>query len=136
MTRPIPIPDADSAPFWEGCREHRLLAQRCGECGCWRWPPGAVCPHCRNLGGNWTQLRGTGTISSFVVVHQANHPAFSDAVPYTIVFVALDEAPDDLLLQSNLIDCPWEDVRVGMRVEVGFDDSTAGASIPVFHRVP
>jgi hypothetical protein len=64
------------------------------------------------------------------------HPAFSDAVPYTIAFVSLDEAPEDLLLLSNVIDIPWEDVRVGMRVEVAFDDSTEGVSLPLFRPMP
>jgi uncharacterized OB-fold protein len=132
VPRPTPIPDADSAPFWGGCREHQLLAQRCDACGRWRWPPAAVCPHCRKLGGTWTKLRGTGTLSSFAAVRQATHPAFSDAVPYTIAFVSLDEAPADLLLLSNLVGCSWEDVRVGMRVEVTFDDGTADAAVPIF----
>jgi uncharacterized OB-fold protein len=132
VPRPIPIADADSAPFWDGCRAHRLLAQRCAACGRWRWPPAAVCPHCREPGGAWTPLRGTGTISSFVVAHRASHPAFGDAVPYTIVFVTLDEAPADLLLLSNLVECPWERVRIGMRVEVTFEELPEGATLPLF----
>lgn len=135
MARPIPIPDADSAPFWEGCRRHQLLAQRCDACGRWRWPPAAVCPHCRTIGGTWTELRGSGTLSSFAVVHQATHPAFTDAVPYTVAYVALDEAPGELLLLSNLVGCAWEDARVGMRVEVAFDDVGADAAVPVFRPV-
>jgi uncharacterized OB-fold protein len=130
MARPVPIPDADSAPFWDACRAGHLTAQRCEACGHWRWPPAAVCPHCRKLGGVWTSLRGAGTVSSFVVVHQATHPDFTGAVPYTIAFIALDEAPDELLLQSNIIACPWDDVRVGMRVEVTYADA-----LPVFRPV-
>jgi hypothetical protein len=37
---------------------------------------------------------------------------------------------------SNVIDIPWEDVRVGMRVEVAFDDSTEGVSLPLFRPMP
>jgi uncharacterized OB-fold protein len=132
MTRPVPIPDGGSAPFWDGCHAHKLLAQKCDACGRWRWPVAAVCPHCRTLGGTWSELRGTGAISSYVVVHHATHPAFADAVPYAIVFVALDEAPGDLLLTSNLIDCDWEKIKVGMRVEVTFDDVTESATLPLF----
>lgn len=87
------------------------------------------------MGGTWTNLRGTGTISSFAAVHHASHPAFNDAVPYTIVYVSLDEAPADLLLLSNLVGCPWEDVRIGMRVEVAFDDVTEDAAVPIFRPV-
>ena len=97
--------------------------------------PAAVCPHCRTLGGTWTNLRGGGTVTSFVVQHQAMHPAFADAVPYTIAYIALEEAPKDLLLLSNIIDLPWESVRVGMRVEVTFDDIADGAMLPLFRAV-
>jgi uncharacterized OB-fold protein len=135
MPRPVPVPDADSAPFWENCRAHQLSAQRCDNCKGWRWPAAAVCPHCRTFGGTWTNVRGTGTISSFVVVHQATHPAFTDAVPYTVIFVALDEAPDDLLMLSNITGIAWEDVRVGMRVEAAFEDLAEGAAVPIFHQV-
>jgi uncharacterized protein len=136
VPRPIPVPDADSAPFWAACREHRLTAQQCNSCGKRRWPPAEVCPHCRKLGATWVDVRGTGTITSFVVQHQVMHPAFADAVPYTVAFVSLDEAPEDLLLLSNVIDTPWQDIRVGMRVEVAFDDSTEGVSLPLFRVMP
>lgn len=133
--RPSPVPDADSAPFWEACREHRLTVQRCAGCGRLRWPPAGVCPNCRQRGGEWTNVRGTGTVSSYVVAHRAVHPAFADLVPYTIAFVALDEAPDDLVMVSNLIDISWEDVRVGMTVQVTFDDLPDGAALPLFRVV-
>jgi uncharacterized OB-fold protein len=33
---------------------------------------------------------------------------------------------------SNVIECPWEQVRVGMRVRVVFDDVTADVTLPKF----
>ncbi len=130
--RPSPVPDPDSAPYWEACREHRLTAQRCAGCGCFRWPPTGVCSHCQQRGGEWTTLRGTGTVASYVVAQRAIHPAFAEQVPYTIAYVALDEAPDDLVIVSNLIDVPWKDVHIGMRVQVTFEDLPDGASVPLF----
>lgn len=130
---PVPVPDTDSAPFWEACRAHRLVAQRCADCGRWRWPPAGVCPGCQRRGaGEWTALRGTGTVTSYVVAQRALHPAFADKVPYTIVFVAPDEAPDHVLLIGNLLDEPWERVRVGLRVQVSFADLPGGAALPMF----
>jgi len=130
--RPMPVADADSAPFWDGCRARELRAQRCAACGRWRWPPAAFCPQCRTRGGTWTPVRGTGAVSSFVVVHRATHPAFAGAVPYAVVLVSLDEAPDDLLLLSNLIECEPERVRVGMRVAVAFDVTVEDLPLPLF----
>jgi hypothetical protein len=31
-----------------------------------------------------------------------------------------------------VVGCPWEDVRVGMAVDVVFNDVTAEATLPVF----
>lgn len=132
LQRPLPVADPDSAPFWEGCRAGELRAQRCASCGGWRWPPAGVCPHCRARGGIWTPLAGGGTVTSYAIVHRASHPAFAEAVPYAIVFVALDEAPDDLLLLSNLTACPPDRARVGLRVRVAFEPLADGGAIPLF----
>ena len=35
-------------------------------------------------------------------------------------------------LISNVVDCPWEEVEVGMPVSVVFDDVAAEVSLPKF----
>jgi len=65
------------------------------------------------------------------VVHHATHPDFTDDVPYAVVLVELDEQAD-LRLPSNLVDCPIENIRPGMTVEVAFEDVTAEISLPKF----
>lgn len=117
--RPMPVEDADSRPFWEGCRAHVLQAQRCRDCQTFRWPPRGLCPHCWSWSFEWQVLPGTGTVASYVVVHQAT-PTFADMAPYTIARIALDGTDDGVLLTSNLENA---DPRVGMRVQVVFDDA-------------
>ena len=53
-------------------------------------------------------------------------------VPYVIAIVELDEQPG-LRLLTNIVDCPVDDVEIGMPVEVAFVERGA-AFIPVFHR--
>ena len=55
-TKPLPIPDLDSQPFWDRCKAHELSAQRCHDCGKFRWPPQAFCPHCYSWKFDWTKL--------------------------------------------------------------------------------
>jgi hypothetical protein len=38
-------------------------------------------------------------------------------------------------LVSNVIDCPWQEVRVGMPVRVVFDDVTAEVTLAKFRPV-
>jgi hypothetical protein len=46
-----------------------------------------------------------------------------------VVVIELDEGPR---LLSNLIDCPTGDVRIGMPVEVTFDDVAPEVTLPKF----
>ncbi len=129
--RPLPQPDLDSQAYWDGTRAHALRAQRCSSCGRLRWPPQGFCPNCYSWDFDWTELSHTGTIQSHVVIHQAA-PAFADAVPYAVARVIIDNTDEAVILTGDVIDVPWEEVRVGMRVEAVFDDVTPEVTLPRF----
>lgn len=130
--QPAPVPDRDSQPFWDGCRAHQLRAQRCTACGRFRWPPRTFCPACWSWEYEWTPLSGRGSVYSFSVVHHVGSPAFKEDAPYVVALVSLDGAGDQVRLLSNVIDCDWERVRVGMAVKVAFRDISDEAALPVF----
>jgi uncharacterized OB-fold protein len=44
-------------------------------------------------------------------------------VPYIIAFVVLEEQ-DDVRLVSNIVDCNPDDVRIGQRVKVRFEQAS------------
>jgi uncharacterized protein len=50
-------------------------------------------------------------------------------VPYVISVVELDEGPR---MVSNIIGCKFTDVKIGMKVEVLFEDVTENISLPMF----
>ncbi|SRR5216683_5057524 len=129
--RPLPQPDFDSQEYWAGTRAHELRAQRCPSCGRLRWPPQGFCPRCCSWEFDWTELSHTGTIQSFVVIHQAP-PAFADAAPYAVARVIIDSTDEAVILTGDLIEVPWEEVKVGMRVEAVFDDVTPEVTLPRF----
>ncbi len=89
--KPLPHPDRDGRPFWEGLREGELRVQRCVGCAAHRWPPREVCHRCRSLESEWVALSGRGRVTSWVRTHQLFMPAFRDDVPYDVVQVALEE---------------------------------------------
>ena len=99
--KPLPFPDRDSQPFWEGLRAGELRVQRCGGCGALRWPPRALCHRCRSFEHEWIALSGRGRVVSHVRTHQVFAPAWRDDVPYEVVTVALDEQ-EDLQLVGRL----------------------------------
>ena len=98
---PRPHVDADSAPFWAAAREHRLVIQRCDQCGRYRFPPRPSCPGCRSSAAGWVQLSGVGRLVSWVVTRHVTQPAFARQLPYTVLYVELAEQPG-LMMYGNL----------------------------------
>jgi uncharacterized OB-fold protein len=128
MYRPVPLPDAETAFFWTAAREGRLLIQRCSGCGRWQYPPDVGCPAC--LGDDLvpTEVSGRGSVYSFTVVRQAFDPALSEAFPFVVALVELEEGPRML---TNIVDADPASLSVGMPVEVTFEP-VGDQSLPVF----
>ena len=115
--KPLPRPSSLTGPFWEGTKQGVLLLQRCTRCHNFIWTPQLACPQCLSDALEWTEVSGHGTIYSYTVVHRAATPAFK--APYTIAIVELAEGPRIL---TDLIDLNPQDVRIGMEVQVDFED--------------
>ena len=58
-----------------------------------------------------------------------NRPEWKADIPYTIGVIQLNEG---VRMVSNVIDCRPEDVRIGMKVEVVFEDVTEENTLPKF----
>jgi uncharacterized OB-fold protein len=129
-TRPAPIVTDDSAVFWDAAARGSLVAQRCGECGVLRHPPRPMCPHCHSLTIDVVELSGRGTLYSYAILHHPQNPAFDN--PVTACLVDLDEG---IRLVSNLAATAPDDIRIGMRVEVGFEPTQGERAVPVFRPV-
>jgi uncharacterized OB-fold protein len=115
------LQELEAKPFWANLREHKLTAQRCNSCGnFFSYPPQGSCPHCLSTDYTWTELSGKGKVYSFVSYHRAWHPSYEGKTPYNVSLVDLDEGPR---LISNVIDCPHDQVKIGMPVQVVYEDN-------------
>ncbi len=128
---PLPAITDDTRPFWDACRRRQLAIQRCAECGTHRHLPSPVCWKCRSFAHAWDVVSGRGTVFTYAVVHRAFLPELAAHVPYTLVVVALDDAPG-VRLVSNLVDAEPGELRVGLPVEVVFEDVSAEVTVPRF----
>jgi len=63
-------------------------------------------------------VSGRARVASFTVNHQVWIPNL--AVPYVFAAVELVEQPE-LYVFTNIVACPVDDVRIGMDVEVVFE---------------
>jgi len=127
--KPLPRPNGDTGPFWEGCKEHQLRFQRCSSCGHVRWPPSVICPICHSSNMEWIVASGKGRIYSFVVYHVAFHPTFQNDIPYVTAIVELSEGPRIL---TNIVGCNPSELQCDMPVKVEWDDITDEFSLPKF----
>lgn len=131
IKRPLPTVDEDTAPWWDGKRRHELLVQECPNCKKLIHPPRSMCPYCRSLERGWRKSSGKGKVYSWTVVHRASHPYYADKVPYPVVLVEMEEG----FRVIGSIDCPPDQVREGLPVEVGFEDVNADISLLRFRVV-
>jgi uncharacterized protein len=133
LARPLPIPDEQSAPFWEAAAQGILAVARCSRCQTFTHPPGAVCPHCHSTEPEFvfTPVSGRGTIRSWTVMRQSFLPDFDGDVPFVLVDVELEEQPD-LRIIGRLMDGPTAAIQIGMLVQVTFENLTADVAVPAF----
>lgn len=127
--KPIPEPTLDSQPYWDGLKAHRLLLQKCGECGKIRHYPRPVCDNCFSMDVEWIEATGKGKVHSWTETHHPFHPGFKGDVPYILVTVDLDEG---VRMISQLKGATLEDLEIGMPVEVYFEDATENLTLPMF----
>ena len=118
---PLPAMERDTAEFWEGCKEHKLLIQRCGQCGAYRHNPTPVCSQCLSFKHSFVESTGAGEVWSFIIVPHAVHPAVRGSVPYNAAIVQLNDC-GGVKLTSNVINCENEDLYIGMPVKVAWED--------------
>jgi uncharacterized OB-fold protein len=132
MKKPLPAQDELNKPFWEAARRHELVLQHCLRCGSYRYPAGLNCCECLSDELEWKKVSGRGTVYTWTVFHRAYHPAFVDDIPYAVVAIELDEGPR---MTSNLVNCSLKDIKIGMRVEVIFEEVSDEISLPKFRPV-
>ena len=65
---------------------------------------------------------------SYIVVHHSVFPATDAVVPYNVSVVELDDC-DGVLVTSNVVDCPNDDLRVGMPVQLVWEQVDPSLSL-------
>lgn len=133
--KPLPQPTIDTKPYWDACREHELVLQRCRDCGAYRFYPCEMCIECGSVNTEWRKVSGRGRVYTWTVIRRAISPAWVDELPYIPVVVELDEQPG-LLMPGRLLECDPEDVRAGMPVQVMFVDVTDEITLPQWRASP
>ena len=113
--------------YWrEIPQRYRLEADKCKKCGYISFPPRLICPQCQNREFEETKLAEKGKVLTFTVIRVPPHQ-FIDQAPYAVGIVELD---DGVKLTGQIVDCDFEDLKIGKRVKIEFrkifDEGEAG----------
>ena len=130
--KPLPRVTSLTRPFWEAAAQKRLVIQRCTKCEEYVWCPRPACTECGCDQLTWTPVSGRGSVFSFTVIRQViarGANAFEKEIPYVVAWIDLDEGPR---LCSNVVDCPLDQIVIGMPVEVLFEEASPEISLPKF----
>jgi uncharacterized OB-fold protein len=133
---PAPMADALSLPWWQAAAEHRLVVQRCTECQHTWLPAAPVCPECRSEAfevSDWKEVSGRGEVYTYTLVHRPI--AAGQELPFVIAVIALEDSGGVRMI-SNLVDVNPDQLEIGMRVEVVWEDMSTDLAIPRFRPAP
>jgi len=133
VDRPLPVIDDTNRHYWEAAREHRLVMLRCGACGTWVHPPRGACRVCQSDQLAPEELSGRGHVYSWSVMNSPGNPGFEDLIPYAVLVVELEEQRG-LFTIGNIVDCPLEEIEMGMPLEVTFEQLTEEITLPQWQR--
>jgi uncharacterized OB-fold protein len=131
VTRPIPVPNEWTKPFWDAAKRGVLELQRCQSCGHFQHPPYATCTQCIATDLKFEPVRGLGTIYAYTIMYHTGDKRFASTVPYASIIVELDDAPG-ALMAGNLLGSEYTEAKVGRRVEIVFEKLNDDITLPQF----
>jgi uncharacterized OB-fold protein len=126
-----PALDDSNRFFWTSGEDGRLRFLRCQSCGYYLHPPSPRCPVCGSRDLAPEAVSGRGELYSYTVNHQSWD---GSTEPYAIILVTFPEQ-EGLRLTSNLVGCALEDIRIGMPLQVVFEQHEL-VWFPLFEPVP
>ena len=129
--RVMPAVTPENEHFWKGGAEGKLQFLRCDDDGTLIHPPAPRCPTCLGKAVSVHAVSGLATVFTYSVNHQPWYPHLDP--PYVVAIVVIDEQ-DDVRLTTNIVGCDPDEVEIGMRVKVTFEDYD-GVWLPFFEPV-
>jgi uncharacterized OB-fold protein len=126
--RPLPRPSNFTRPFWDAAREKKLVIQYCPDSGRYQFypRPNSLYTGKRNL--EWRPVSGKGTVYTYTVTRRAP-PGFRGTEPYVVATIELDEG---VRMMARLVNCPIDEVEIGMPVRVVWEALDENINYPQF----
>ena len=119
--KPLPQVTEANREFFEGLKRREFLVPNCDQCGDYNWVPYPACRSCLSENQTWTQVSGEATVYTYSVIYRGPG-AFDADVPYVVALGELAERPRPCLVLANLVGTDPDQVRVGMPIQIAYQD--------------
>lgn len=132
--KPLPEITDLTRPFWTEAKQRKLVMQKCSKCMTVNFYPKPWCVECGSRAMEWTEVKQEGVVYSHTVAYTVmmNYPAWKRDLPILIGIIDVDDAGR---MYAQITDCSPEQLRIGMRVKVHFEDISDDAAIPKFRPI-
>lgn len=117
--------DHDTAAYWAGLAEGKLVLCRCQACQTWIHPPRACCPRCWSDEVGHDSPSGKAKLYSYVI-----QPTAPGRGPEVIGWAELAEQPE-LFVVAPILDVPLDRVPIGANLALQFRQE-GGTKLPAF----
>ncbi|MFB6708382.1 Zn-ribbon domain-containing OB-fold protein [Streptomyces sp. NPDC056333] len=121
-------PGRAQSAYLNALAEQRTVGERCPSCRKVYVPPRGACPTCGVATTEQVEVGPRGTVTTYCIVN-IKAKNLDIEVPYVYAHIALDGA--DLALHARIGGIPYDQVRMGLRVEPVW---TEGARHPDHYR--
>lgn len=134
LHKPLPAITDLTRPFWEAAKNRKFVLQKCSKCATFQFFPKPWCIDCGSRDLQWVDAKPFGTVYSHTVSRTVgmNYPGWAADLPVLMCLIDLD---DGARMYGQVTGCQPEDLKIGMRVQVHFEDISEQAAIPKFKPV-
>ncbi|MEU3435844.1 OB-fold domain-containing protein [Streptomyces sp. NPDC006863] len=115
----VHTPGRAQSAYIKALEERRTVGERCPSCRKVYVPPRGACPTCGVATAEQVEVGPRGTVTTFCIVN-IKAKNLDIEVPYVYAHIALDGA--DLALHGRIGGIPYDQVRMGLRVEPVWSD--------------
>jgi uncharacterized OB-fold protein len=103
--------------FYRFIAQEKMMATKCSDCDEIYVLPRFICAKCLSRNLVWVEIGKTGRLLTYTIIYIAP-PKFQEDVPYVYGIAELDNG---LRLPGVVRQVSLDQVKIGMKLEVGFD---------------
>ena len=108
---------------------YRLEAARCTKCEKAFFPPRLICNKCHGREFVRFNMKRTGKVVTHTVIRTPSDE-FSGEAPFAVGIVHMDDGPR---LTTQIVDVPFDEVRIGMPVRLEFRRISSEGEAGIIH---